>query len=121
LLPVRKQLVIFESFHGKQYSDNPRAIYEYMRTHYPELELYWSADRRHTELFSQQQLPYLRRFSFAWICKMARAHYWIVNARMPQWLPKRKGTMYVQTWHGTPLKRLAADMDAVHMPGTDTE
>ncbi|WP_223806015.1 CDP-glycerol glycerophosphotransferase family protein [Ornithinibacillus gellani] len=121
LLPVRKQLVIFESFHGKQYSDNPRAIYEYMRTHYPELELYWSADRRHTELFAQQQLPYLRRFSFAWICKMARARYWIVNARMPQWLPKRKGTMYVQTWHGTPLKRLAADMDAVYMPGTDTE
>src|SRR5699024_3374408 len=30
-------------------------------------------------------------------------------------------TIYVQTWHGTPLKRLAADMDEVHMPRTTTE
>ena len=27
----------------------------------------------------------------------------------------------MQTWHGTPLKKLATDMDEVHMPGTDTE
>ena len=28
IMPVDKNLVIFESFHGKQFSDNPRAIYE---------------------------------------------------------------------------------------------
>src|SRR5699024_6090786 len=30
-------------------------------------------------------------------------------------------TIYLQTWHGTPLKKLATDMDEVHMPGTNTE
>src|SRR5699024_9352685 len=30
LVPTKKDLVVFESFLGKQYSDNPRAIYEYM-------------------------------------------------------------------------------------------
>ncbi|MBA5735319.1 CDP-glycerol glycerophosphotransferase family protein, partial [Escherichia coli] len=29
-LPRQKQLVMFESFSGKQYSCNPRAIFEYM-------------------------------------------------------------------------------------------
>ncbi|WP_458117612.1 CDP-glycerol glycerophosphotransferase family protein [Bacillus sp. PK6-026] len=28
---------------------------------------------------------------------------------------------YLQTWHGTPLKKLANDMDEVHIPGTTTE
>ena len=36
-------------------------------------------------------------------------------------LPKSKNTIYLQTWHGTPLKRLAADMEEVHIPGTTAE
>ncbi|MUV37298.1 Teichoic acid poly(glycerol phosphate) polymerase [Lentibacillus sp. JNUCC-1] len=120
-LPVRKKTVVFESFHGKQYSDSPRAIYEYMQTHMPDHQLYWSADRRHLDLFAAKELPYVRRFSVKWLFLMARAAYWVSNARLPLWIPKPKHTTYVQTWHGTPLKRLAADMDEVHMPGTNTE
>src|SRR5699024_4667092 len=36
-------------------------------------------------------------------------------------IPKPSKTIYLQTWHGTPLKKLATDMDEVHMPGTNTE
>src|SRR5699024_6214188 len=61
----------------------------------------------------------LPRFGIKWTITMARAEYWITNSRLPLWIPKPKGTVYVQTWHGTPLKRLATDMDEVHMPGTD--
>ncbi|MDG2794259.1 CDP-glycerol glycerophosphotransferase family protein, partial [Vibrio parahaemolyticus] len=35
--------------------------------------------------------------------------------------PKPRHTTYVQTWHGTPLKKLARDMNEVYMPGTTTE
>jgi CDP-glycerol glycerophosphotransferase len=38
---------------------------------------------------------------------------------LPLWIRKSNNTVYVQTWHGTPLKRLALDMDEVHMPGTN--
>lgn len=34
---------------------------------------------------------------------------------------KPSHTTYLQTWHGTPLKRLAMDMEEVHMPGTNTK
>src|SRR5699024_9249360 len=61
------------------------------------------------------------RFGFKWIMLMSRAEYWVSNSRLPLWIPKPKGTTYIQTWHGTPLKRLAVDMDEVHMPGTYTE
>lgn len=121
LLPRKKHLVIFESFHGKQYSDNPRAIYEYMLEHCPGYDLYWSADRRHVSLFEKRNIKHVRRLSIKWIYLMARSKYWVINARLPLWIPKPKNTIYLQTWHGTPLKRLGVDIDQVMMPGTDTK
>lgn len=121
-LPAKKRLVMFESFHGKQYSDSPRAIYEYMKNDGMNYDMYWSADRRHVQYFDQLQgVKSVRRFSLKWLMLMARAGYWVTNARLPLWLPKPKQTVYLQTWHGTPLKRLAADMEEVHMPGTNTD
>jgi len=121
ILPKDKHLIIFESFLGKQYSDSPRAIYEYMVVNYPDYKMYWSADRRNIRQFNQNDVQVVRRFSIKWLFLMNRAKYWVTNSRLPLWIPKPKKTIYLQTWHGTPLKRLAADMDEVHMPGTDTE
>lgn len=120
-LPVKKNLVMFESFYGRTYSCNPRAIYEYMKKHCPNYHLFWSVDKRAENYFLENHIPYIKRFSFKWLLYMARAEYWVTNSRMPLWLPKPKHTKYVQTWHGTPLKKLALDIEKVHLPGTDTE
>ncbi|MFP3125344.1 CDP-glycerol glycerophosphotransferase family protein [Ectobacillus funiculus] len=120
-LPRKNNLVMFESYLGKQYSCNPRALYEYLQENHFGFELVWSVDKRYTKQFEQQNIPYVQRFSIRWFYLMARASYWITNSRMPLWIPKPKHTVYVQTWHGTPLKKLAADMEEVHMPGTTTE
>lgn len=121
LLPVDQKLVMFESFLGKQYSCNPRAIYEYMQNQHPEYKMYWSVDKRYTAVFEDAGIPFVKRFSIPWLFKMTRARFWVINSRLPLWIPKPKHTTYLQTWHGTPLKKLAADMKEVHMPGTDTE
>ena len=121
-LPKKKNRIIFESFLGKQYSDNPRALYEYMLKEYGDkYELIWSVDKRYIQLFEEKEVPYFKRFSLKWLIAMNTAGIWISNSRLPLWIPKPKKTTYLQTWHGTPLKRLALDMDEVHMPGTDTE
>ncbi|WP_110928372.1 CDP-glycerol glycerophosphotransferase family protein [Bacillus massiliglaciei] len=121
LLPAKKNLIMFESFLGKQYSDNPRAIYEYLKENNPEYEMLWSVDKKFIRNFEGKDVPYVRRFSVKWLFKMARAKYWVSNSRLPLWIPKPSHTTYLQTWHGTPLKRLASDMEEVHMPGTNTE
>ena len=118
--PANKKLVIFESFLGKQYSDSPRAIYEYMKEHCPDYKLVWSADRMHQSVFEEKGIDCVRRFSVRWLLLMTGAKYWVNNSRFPLWIQKPKHTVYLQTWHGTPLKRLAADMEEVHMPGTNT-
>lgn len=120
LLPKKKKLMMFESFHGKQYSDSPRAIYEYMHIHYPNYKLIWSIDKRSTELFKSLGIPYIQRFTLKWFFTKPRAQFWINNVRLPKWMPRPRGTVYVQTWHGTPLKKLGLDIEKVHMPGTQT-
>lgn len=120
-LPVNNRLIIFESFLGKQYSCNPRAIYEYMEANHPEYEMLWSIDPRYVDTFKENNIPYIKRFSVGWLFKLARAGYWVSNSRMPVWIPKPKHTVYLQTWHGTPLKKLAFDLSEILMAGTDTE
>jgi len=121
MFPAKKKLVMFESFLGKQYSDNPRAIYEYLKENYPEYQMYWSIDKKFIHNFEGKDLNIIKRFSVKWLFTMSRARFWVTNSRMPLWIPKPRNTVYLQTWHGTPLKRLAADMDEVHMPGTTTQ
>lgn len=119
--PRIKNLVIFESFHGKRYSDNPRAIYEYMKEHNPEYKLIWSVDKDSIPLFQEMGVPYMKRFTLKWLFTFPRAQYWVNNVRYPKWMTRPKDTTYVQTWHGTPLKKLGTDIEEVHMPGTKTK
>ncbi|MBM7600166.1 CDP-glycerol glycerophosphotransferase [Virgibacillus halotolerans] len=119
-LPTHKKTIIFESFLGKQYSDSPKSIYEYIKKEYPDYKLYWSVDRKYLSNFQKNGYNYLIRFSLKWIYQMGTARYWVVNSRLPLWIPKPKHTIYIQTWHGTPLKKLGVDINEVHMPGTNT-
>ncbi|WP_160725742.1 CDP-glycerol glycerophosphotransferase family protein [Bacillus sp. USDA818B3_A] len=119
--PIKKNLIIFESFLGKQYSDNPRAIYEYLREYYPNYQLLWSIDKKQKRRYLEDNIPFINRFSIKWLFVMPRANYWVINSRMPYWIKKPRHTIYLQTWHGTPLKKLAGDMDEIYMPGTTTK
>lgn len=111
LFPVERKLVVFESFFGRQFSCNPRAIYEYMFRHCPDYRLVWCADRAYENIFESHHLVYVRRYSLKWLFLMSRARYWVTNIRYPDWFRKPAHTVYLQTWHGTPLKKLALDLD----------
>lgn len=120
-LPVQKNLVLFESFLGRGYSDNPKALYLTLQKQRPELQLVWIFAKEPNAAVKAACPNWVLRNSPKYYYLMARAQYWIFNTRQPLSLKKRRKTMYLQTWHGTPLKRLGLDMDEVHMPGTNTE
>lgn len=118
-LPVKENLVLFESFLGRSYSDNPKALYLYMQKNYPHLDLVWIFAQEPTEDVKEACPNWVLKNSLAYYQAMARAKYWIFNTRQPVSLSKREETIYLQTWHGTPLKRLGLDMEEVHMAGTN--
>lgn len=47
-----------------------------------------------------------------------RAGFWVFDSRQPKYCRKKKNVTYIQTWHGTPLKKLALDMDRMDMGGS---
>ncbi|WP_395360579.1 CDP-glycerol glycerophosphotransferase family protein [Streptomyces sp. YH02] len=107
-LPIRKGLVVFESHLGKQYSDSPRAIYEEMRRQGVAFGAVWSyAGARPTGFPEDATL--VKRWSWPYLRALAQAEFWIDNQGFPLRLTKRPGTTYIQTWHGTALKRMGFD------------
>nr|WP_275584398.1 CDP-glycerol glycerophosphotransferase family protein [Pullulanibacillus pueri] len=111
-MPMKENYVVFESFLGKNYSDSPKYIYEYMQKYCPEYKFVWIyADQRREIPGNPKQV---KRFSFAYYYYLGRSKYWVSNSRLPKHLNKRKGNIYIQTWHGTPLKKLVFDMKDVY-------
>ncbi len=116
-----EKIIYFESFHGTQYSDNPRAVYEWMKDKYPDYTLVWGVSKGSEKPFRKEKVSYVSRFSFKWFMTMPRARAWVINTRTPLWLFKNKKTKYIQTWHGTPLKKIGRDISNVNIPGYTKE
>src|SRR5699024_8939981 len=114
-LSIKENLVFFESFLGKNYSDNPKYIYEYIDNQYPDYNAVWSFKETTSIPGKAKQV---KRLSLRYYYTLARAKYWVSNSRMPYHLIKRENTVYLQTWHGTPLKRLVFDMEDVLLAGS---
>ncbi|HIW11638.1 MAG TPA: CDP-glycerol:glycerophosphate glycerophosphotransferase [Candidatus Salinicoccus stercoripullorum] len=116
-MDFKDNLVVFESFQGKSYSDSPKYIYEYMLENKRDYKYVWVMNKP-VKIPGKPET--VKRFSLKYYYYLARAKYVISNVRMPNSYIKRDGQSYLQTWHGTPLKRLAGDMADVHMPGTNS-
>jgi CDP-glycerol glycerophosphotransferase len=120
-LPVRRGLAVFESHMGTQYSDSPRAIYEAaMAAGLDRLGLrpVWSHARRVPEGFPAGAT--VRRESWRYCYLLARAQFWVDNQGLPRMFTKRPETTYIQTWHGTPLKRMGFDSPSLERAGAAT-
>lgn len=115
----KKNIIIFESFFGRQFSDNPKALYEYIKQNYPEYKLYWNVREDLVPYFKEHKIPYAVRFGYKGLLKQAQAKYFITNTRRPFRWDKPQGTTLLQTWHGTPLKTIGTDVQLVTMPVHD--
>ena len=117
LLPINRNIILFESNLGRNYTGNPRAIYEEM--------IREGLDRKYKCYFILEDpkvsLPgaarMLKRNRLKYFLLFSVAGTWVCDTRLPKYIIKRPECTYIQTWHGTPLKKLALDMDSVFMAG----
>ncbi|MEV9500617.1 CDP-glycerol glycerophosphotransferase family protein [Bacillus safensis] len=107
--PMNKTMVFFESFLGKSYSGNPKYIYEYLieNGYDKEYQFIWSYQGEskipgNPIIVNREEEDYYRY--------LALSKYWVNNIIFPVHR-KREGNVYIQTWHGTPLKRLGYDIE----------
>ncbi len=108
--------VLFACFGGRQYACSPRAIYESMikDSRFDEFTFVWAFKEEKIEDLSND--PSMRRAQIIpinteeYLRTCARAKYWVFNTRVAEYIVPKPDQIYVQCWHGTPIKRLGYDV-----------
>jgi len=98
--------IYFETFYGRSATDSPRAIYDELVHRGESRPMYWGvAD--YSVPVPDGSTPVLKG-SNAWWRLLSRASYFVHNCGAPRVLQPGQ-QIVLQTWHGTPLKRLGMD------------
>ncbi|GGE54813.1 hypothetical protein GCM10011391_37240 [Pullulanibacillus camelliae] len=111
ILPVDNSLIVFESGVGKQYSDSPRYIYEEIVRRNLNYKIVWVCNKK--VRFPNKKTKRIKRLSPYYYYYLSRAKIWVNNQNFPTYIIKRPQTTYLQTWHGTPLKKMLFDIEQV--------
>jgi CDP-glycerol glycerophosphotransferase len=104
----QRDAVFFVSWKGKQCTGNPLGIAEELRRR--------GDDREHLWAVTDWSVPVpeggtgVLRGTEEYYEALARSKYLISNDDMQRPFRKRDGQVYLQTWHGTPLKRIGFDI-----------
>jgi CDP-glycerol glycerophosphotransferase len=99
--------VVYNSFNGR-YSDSPRAVHEALVARGEVHESVWLVDADHAWTFPDGT-PTVPIYTGAAVEALEAADLVVSNSHLEMDWSKGAATTYVQTWHGTPLKRIHAD------------
>jgi CDP-glycerol glycerophosphotransferase len=112
---IANKTILFASYRGRSYSCSPKAIYRQILAdpRFEDYKIVWAF--RDPEMYVDH--PDMKRADLVvygskdFYRYLARAKYWIVNIGIPEFVFVCPEQVYVQTWHGTPLKKLGCDLD----------
>lgn len=111
ILPIQNK-VVFSSFSGKRYDDNPKAISKKLYELYPDIKQVWlhhtGYDKFDIEYANVVEWPSLKV-----IYELATARIWVDSHHKPCWVVKRKHQFFIETWHGgLGFKQIEADAES---------
>jgi CDP-glycerol glycerophosphotransferase len=104
--------IVFDAYNGRAYACSPRAIYEALikDRRFKDYTFVWvlrsDSMTRYWRLYFNRRTKIVKSRTNEYFREYGRAKYWIVNSRMLLLRKTDPSQVYVQTWHGTPLKKL---------------
>lgn len=107
------KLMLFVSFGGKRFDDSPKAIYDELQMdgRYDDYKLVWAFNT--PENYDVPRGEKIKMDTFKYFITALKARVWVTNSTVERGLAfKGKHTLYFDTWHGTPLKKMGSDIDA---------
>lgn len=116
--PIQKK-VLFDSFGGKQYSDNPRAVSEKLHELYPDYQITWllTADDQYNLVPDYVSIV---RPGVALYREIATSCCFVTNAGITSGINKRENQLFIETWHGDrPLKKVLYAIQKPHKVDND--
>lgn len=111
---VDEKLIIFGCYGGKSYACSPKAIYEFMQndSRFDDYKFVWAFKdvNKYKYLEENKNTIVVQHGKKEYQKYMAKAKYWIFNYKIAEHIYPKKNQVFVQCWHGTPLKRLGCDL-----------
>ena len=109
LIPVKKGNFLFISMSGNCYGGSPKAFSDYL-IEYTDNQVCWAkSEKLHIK---DDDVPAVKLYSWRYYYTLLCSQVIVSDQRL--WKPmlpvKRRNQIYVQTWHGTALKRIEGDM-----------
>ncbi len=110
---IDEKLIVFESYMGKGIACSPKAIYLELlknndKTNYK--FVWFLSENSKEEIVDNQFTEIVKYNSDKYYEYYSKAKYIFSNSRIPEFIKIKKEQIYVQTWHGTPLKKLGYDI-----------
>ncbi len=109
---INENNYFIETFHGKNFSGNPKALAFEIRKENLNANIYVSSINKMVdiEIISLGFTP-IRFNSFDYKEKYKKSKYIISNGNVLLGLPKIEGQVHIQTWHGLSLKNMVYDLN----------
>lgn len=108
---VNNKKILFEAYDGRNFACSPKEIYLEMlkEEKFSDYQFVWifkdtnrKLENKNTKIVKYGSKEYYKTF--------ATAKYWIVNSLVNESITPKKNQIFVQCWHGTPLKKLRCDI-----------
>ena len=126
-LPLEEKRILLESEHGKKLDGNIFYILKYLSSapEYADYEIYLSSIGRNMKRFREflqahgiDRVKTVMLATDEYMRILASAKYLINDTSFGPYFVKREGQIYINTWHGTPLKTLGkADIEDFYAIG----
>ena len=111
LIPRNKSIWVFGAWYGTEYSDNSRALFEYITKFHPEIKTYWLT--RNKEVLKKVNNSFAF-YSLKGIIISLRCGFAIISSGRSDINPYFiNGAKVIQLWHGSPMKKIGFD-DSYH-------
>ena len=98
-LPIVKNKIVFDSYGGKGYRDDPRILAEELIERGVNARLVWLSFEKPKDL--PRRIRWVKYGTLKAYKEWSTAKIWVDNIRSAEHPPKREGQYYIQTWHGT--------------------
>lgn len=111
VFPLQRRKVFLESFAGSVNGDSISPIIQHLEGSDPRLIVVTSNFAKSNKRM-EDKVTFVRHSSLAWVYHLSTAKVVIVNTNLPFLFTKKSGQTIIQTWHGTPLKKMGLDRAA---------
>lgn len=99
VFPVKENVILFESFEGRQYSDNPKYLYKYiLQTFGNKYKCVWVLNNGEKV---EGATSTVRFQSLKYFYSLLTSKFIISNLGIEPYFPKRKKQIFLNTWHGS--------------------